>query len=147
MLQKIILSFLCLVILSGCAMNPPTPTQSPTPSSSSTLITQSPAPQPISSAKGLDAFEQNKRLGRGVNLGNALEAPMEGEWGVALKEEYFSLIKSAGFDSVRIPIRWSAHASQTPPYTIDTAFFKRIDWAIDQALENNLQLVIDMEQY
>jgi endoglucanase len=147
MLQKIILSFLCLVILSGCAMNPPTPTQSPTPSSSSTLIPQSSTPQPDPSVKGLDAFEQNKRLGRGVNLGNALEAPKEGEWGVTLKEEYFSLIKSAGFDSVRIPIRWSAHASQTSPYTIDTAFFERIDWAIDQALQNNLQVVINMHHY
>ena len=34
-----------------------------------------------------------KRLGRGVNLGNALEAPNEGEWGVTPKEEYFRLVK------------------------------------------------------
>ena len=30
-------------------------------------------------------FKQNELLGRGVNLGNALEAPKEGEWGVFLK--------------------------------------------------------------
>ncbi|WP_209388418.1 hypothetical protein [Rhodohalobacter sp. SW132] len=28
----------------------------------------------------MDAFEMNKVLGKGINLGNALEAPEEGEW-------------------------------------------------------------------
>ena len=41
----------------------------------------------------LDPYEQNKLLGRSVNLGNALEAPNEGEWGVTLKQEYSQLIK------------------------------------------------------
>ena len=53
-------------------------------------------------------------LGRGVNLGCALESPKEGAWGVVLKEEYFPQIKAAGFDSVRIPICWSAHAADSP---------------------------------
>lgn len=35
-------------------------------------------------------------LGRGINLGNALEAPREGEWGVVLEEEFFDLIADAG---------------------------------------------------
>jgi endoglucanase len=102
---------------------------------------------PSPASKGLDAFEQNKRLGRGVNLGNALEAPQEGEWGVVLQEDYFNLIKEAGFDSVRIPIRWSAHANQTPPYTIEEAFFERVDWAVNQAIQNDLQVVINMHHY
>ncbi|HKD37098.1 MAG TPA: hypothetical protein VKB78_09865, partial [Pirellulales bacterium] len=59
------------------------------------------------------------RFGRGINLGNALEAPHEGDWGVTLKESYFEAIASAGFDSVRIPVRWSAHAAESQPYTID----------------------------
>ena len=28
-----------------------------------------------------NAFLANKKLGRGINLGNALDAPKEGEWG------------------------------------------------------------------
>ena len=71
-----------------------------------------------------DIFAANKRLGRGVNFGNALEAPKEGEWGVTLKAEYFKAIKDAGFDSVRLPIKWSAHAKTTAPYTLDPAFLK-----------------------
>ena len=93
------------------------------------------------------AFDQNKRLGRGLNLGNALEAPREGQWGVILRAEYFRLIKEAGFGSVRIPIRWSARAAQRAPYTINPPFFERVDWAVDQALSNGLTVVINMHHY
>ena len=51
-----------------------------------------------------NAFHYNSLIGRGVNLGNALEAPEEGKWGVRLKEQYFDLIAGAGFTSVRIPV-------------------------------------------
>jgi endoglucanase len=86
-------------------------------------------------------------FGRGVNLGNALEAPKEGDWGVVLKEEYFRKIKEAGFDSVRIPIRWSAHADESAPYQIDPKFFDRVDWAIGQALKRRLVPIINMHNY
>lgn len=93
------------------------------------------------------AFAMNRRLGRGVNLGNALEAPSEGEWGVYLTETHLDLIPEAGFDSVRIPIRWSARAAAEPPYTIKPEFFERIDWAIDQALSRGLVVVINTHHY
>ncbi len=86
-------------------------------------------------------------FGRGVNLGNALEAPKEGEWGVTLKEEYFDHIKSAGFDSVRIPVRWSAHAGKEAPYTIEPAFLARVDWAVRQCMDRKLQAVLNIHHY
>jgi len=92
-------------------------------------------------------FERNYRIGRAVNLGNALEAPNEGEWGVTLKTEYFSLIKNAGFTAVRIPIRFSAHAAMDAPYTIDPTFLARVDWAVNQALDQGLVAIVDMHHY
>ena len=68
------------------------------------------AAEPNAAPAKPDPFKINTLLGRGVNLGNALEAPTEGEWGVVLKEEYFSIIKQAGFNSIRLPVRWSGHA-------------------------------------
>ena len=64
------------------------------------------------SSSDADAFADNRLLGRGINLGNALEAPYEGAWGVTLKELYFQVVKNAGFNSVRIPINWSATRNQ-----------------------------------
>jgi endoglucanase len=91
--------------------------------------------------------QMNKLLGRGVNLGNALEAPREGEWGVTLKEEYFDIIKQAGFNSIRLPVRWSAHAMAEKPYTIDHNFFKRIDWAVNCAISRNMPIMVNVQQY
>src|SRR5215469_18647927 len=93
------------------------------------------------------AFRYNRLLGRGINLGNALDAPHEGAWGVTLKADYFRLIRKAGFNSVRIPIRWSTHASTAAPYDIETDFFQRVDWAIGQALSRNLAAVINIHHY
>ncbi|HEY3288625.1 MAG TPA: glycoside hydrolase family 5 protein, partial [Anaerolineae bacterium] len=69
------------------------------------------------------------------------------DWGVTLEEVDFQLIKNAGFNSVRIPIRWSAHALKDEPYTIDPPFMARVDWTIEQAFTNGLAVVINMHNY
>ncbi len=94
-----------------------------------------------------DALNHNRLLGRGMNLGAALEAPREGDWGVTIKPDYFRIIKQAGFNSVRVPIKWSAHAASQPPYTIDAKFFDRIDEVVQQALDNGLVIVLDLHHY
>jgi endoglucanase len=105
------------------------------------------AVEPNATKSPADPFKMNKLLGRGVNLGNALDAPKEGEWGVTLKEEYFQIIKDAGFNSVRLPVRWSAHAMEQSPYTIDPNFMKRVDWAINCALSRNLPIILNIHHY
>jgi endoglucanase len=95
----------------------------------------------------LDPFVQNKKLGRGVNLGNMLEAPAEGDWGFYVEKRFFKLIKDAGFQSVRIPIRWSTHAGAASPFTIDKTYFARIDEVIGQALDQGLAVVINIHHY
>ncbi len=104
-------------------------------------------PIPAQAAQSLSANNFVKRLGSGINLGNALDAPVEGAWGVTLQPEYFSAIKSAGFSHVRLPVCWSAHALATPPYAIEPAFMERVAWAISQAKKNGLLVVLNMHHY
>jgi endoglucanase len=94
-----------------------------------------------------DAAHYNRLIGRGVNLGNALEAPREGDWGLKLEEDFFERIKKAGFSSVRVPICWSAHAAAEPPYEIDADFFKRIDWVIQQAVARDLVAILNVHHF
>jgi endoglucanase len=142
---------LVLVLLfAGCQTSPtpePTPTTTTVPATSTPVPTLTAVPTVTPVTSPLDPYEQAQKLGRGVNLGNALEAPREGAWGVVLQEEYFQLIGEAGFDTIRVPIRWSAHAAQTPPYTIDEKFFQRVDWVIENAFAQGLNVVINMHHY
>jgi endoglucanase len=94
-----------------------------------------------------DAFAANQSLGRGVNLGDALEAPRDGQWGVVIVQPYFELIKKAGFNSVRLPINWAAHARKNAPYTIDWQFFARVDKVVGWALEQDLVVILDFHNY
>jgi endoglucanase len=84
---------------------------------------------------------------RGINLGNMLEAPNEGDWGLTVQERYFDLIKEAGFDFVRLPVRWNAHADESAPYMIDPAFFARVDEVVNWALARNLAVIVDLHHY
>lgn len=86
-------------------------------------------------------------IGRCTNLGNALEAPTEGEWGLTLQESYFSVIAEGGFDTIRLPVKWSAHSDENAPYTIDPEFFDRIDTVIGWALDANLQVILNIHHY
>jgi endoglucanase len=76
-----------------------------------------------------------------------LEAPNEGEWGLTVQEDYFELIKTAGFDFVRLPIRWNTHAEESAPYTINPAFFARVDEVVSWAVAQGLTVIIDFHHY
>ncbi|HEY8923772.1 MAG TPA: glycoside hydrolase family 5 protein, partial [Polyangia bacterium] len=84
---------------------------------------------------------------KGINLGNRLEAPKEGDWGGTIQAEDFPFIAKRGFDHVRIPIRFSGHAGAAAPYTIDAAFFSRVDTVLDQATAAKLAVVLDLHAY
>ncbi len=137
--------------LIACTATPtptstPAPTDTPPTAAPTAVPTVTSAPRPTLAADA-DGFAALARLGRGVNLGNMLEAPNEGEWGLTVQADYFPRIRAAGFGHVRVPIRWSAHTAAEAPYAIDPVFFERIDWVIDQALANDLAVVLNIHHY
>lgn len=152
--MKWILSLIILFMLTGCSQPQApkmdeTPTQTPWPTiyfPPTSTPRPTATPRPLSEADQ-HAFEQNRRIGRGVNLGNALEAPSEGEWGMVLEEDFFNLIQQAGFNSVRVPIRWDAYASKEAPYTIDSKIFERVDWVVDQAVSRGLVTILNIHHF
>ncbi len=84
---------------------------------------------------------------RGVNLGNALEAPNEGDWGYRIELPHLDAIRDAGFDGVRLPVRFDAHAGSTPPYALGGNFWRRIDEIVEHALSLGLMVQLDMHHY
>jgi aryl-phospho-beta-D-glucosidase BglC (GH1 family) len=95
------------------------------------------------------AFEMNQQLGRGINMGNAFEAPSEDAWGNPWKPDYFEKIAELGFDHVRLPIRWepSERSMAESPFTISESFLERIQTVVDKALAEDLKIIINMHHH
>ncbi len=114
------------------------------------LLTSCTARTSLAAVQGKAIFpspDAGPNLHRGINLGDMLEAPREGDWGLRVRPEYFQLIQGAGFDFVRLPIRWSAHADSASPYTISPAFLARVDDIVGWALSSHLAVILDFQNY
>jgi endoglucanase len=91
------------------------------------------------------AFEQNKKLGRGVNVIGSDPIWMDASK-ARMTEKHFKLIKEAGFNNVRIvimPFRFSMNDT----FAIDPKFFTTLDWTIKQSLANNLMAIVDFHEH
>lgn len=109
------------------------------------LIIMSAALLSVCSAPGPAAEAAPFRVQRCVNMGNALDAPTEGAWGHKIDLQNFARIRAAGFDTVRIPVRWSAHLR--PQNQIDPAFLTRVDDVLSAALAADLKIVLNVHHF
>jgi endoglucanase len=80
-------------------------------------------------------------------MGNHLEAPREGDWGRAIAADDFTQIAAQGFQTVRLPVRFSNHALTTAPYTIEPAFMDRVEQVVDSARAAGLRVILDLHHY
>ena len=92
----------------------------------------------------ITAVEMRGLMGRGINLGNTLEPPTEGAWNNPRAETYyFADYKAAGFQTVRIPIRYDGYTERSAPYTITPTYLSRIQTLVDAALAQGLIVIIN----
>jgi endoglucanase len=80
-------------------------------------------------------------------MGNHLEAPNEGDFGRPINDTDFAAIAAEGFETVRLPVRWSNHADTNAPYAIDPDFMARVIEVVDQARAAGLRVVLDLHHY
>lgn len=92
-------------------------------------------------------WEMSRAMGPGINFGNMFDAPTEGYWDVTFKPEYVPTAWNAGFRTVRLPVRWSNHASAQFPYTIDPVFLSRVTSVVDQLLAQGFHVVLNMHHH
>lgn len=121
----------------------PTPTPPPMPAPTSTATTPSYTPAAAFSATTGATIP----VGKCVNMGNHLEAPTEGAWGRAIVDADFTVIKAAGFDTIRLPVRWSSHALAAAPYTIDATFLARVRHVVETARKAGLNIILNLHHY
>ncbi len=95
---------------------------------------------------GVDAFEQNRRLGRGVNIIGYDRIWRSFERG-RFKEKHFKLIKQAGFNTVRINLHSFRHMDKNNNFTLSEHWFEVLDWAVTNSLQNDLMVILDMHEF
>ncbi len=89
-------------------------------------------------------------LGAGWNLGNQLEAnlngvPNETAWGnPAVTQALIDRVQAAGFKSIRIPVSYLKHIGAGPNYTINAAWLNRIQEVVNYAYNRGLHVMINM---
>lgn len=87
-------------------------------------------------------------VGRCVNMGNHLEPPSEGEWGgKKIETADMDRIAKAGFNSIRLPVRWSTRAGKAAPYAIDPAFMKRVKSIVADARKAGLNVILNSHHF
>lgn len=102
------------------------------------------------------------KMGRGINIGNVLSAPVEGNWAAPLAETYIQDIASVGFTTVRIPIDFfgnrtsgdtsiysklagtaGSYNGSSSDYVVSSTYLDRVEEVITWALNNNLVVILD----
>ena len=92
-------------------------------------------------------WDLSRAMGPGINFGNMLDAPNEGDWGLTVMPEYIQAAWAQGFRTIRLPVRWSNHASGMYPYTIDTTFLNRVASVVDQMLGQGFHVILNMHHH
>ena len=100
------------------------------------------APAPaLAGATGLPA-------GHCINVAGHFETGRESGWGGKLLDEGdLRNIRAAGFDTIRLPVKWLGHSSPRRPYTIDPKWMARISEVVDQALANGLNVILNSHYF
>lgn len=101
-----------------------------------------------------------QKMGRGINLGNVLSAPVEGNWSGAATQQYFIDVANAGFTNVRIPVdffgyrtegdtsTYNNHESTTfegsrNDFIVNSTYLNRVEEVVSWGLEQGLVIILD----
>ncbi|MEM1582796.1 MAG: glycoside hydrolase family 5 protein [Candidatus Bathyarchaeia archaeon] len=94
----------------------------------------------------MNAYEQNRRLGRGVNI-LGYDPIWRSKDKARMRDEHFTLIRKVGFSSVRIALHPFRDGAITKDNKISDGWLKILDWAITQSLNNNLMVILDFHEF
>ena len=91
------------------------------------------------------AQEWTRDVVMGWNLGNSFECPMnETEWGnPKTTQAMIKAVHEAGFNAIRIPVRWINHVNNTTEMAVDDEWLARVKEVVDWALAEDMYVMIN----
>lgn len=94
----------------------------------------------------LDAFEQNRRLGRGVNI-IGYDPIWRSRDRARFQEKHFRLLKEAGFQSVRVNLQPFSRMDREQDWALNPQWLETLDWVVDKATAQGLQVILDFHEF
>ncbi|WP_310603564.1 cellulase family glycosylhydrolase [Anaerosporobacter sp.] len=89
-------------------------------------------------------------MGAGWNLGNSMEAvingtPSETAWGnPTVTKALITAVKNAGFNTIRIPVSYINYIGSGSDYTINSAWLSRVKEVVDYAYSQGMYVIINI---
>jgi endoglucanase len=93
-----------------------------------------------------DAFVQNQRLGRGVNIIGYDPLWRSRDQG-RFKTAYFQMLKDAGFNNVRVNLHPFRRMEAGNDYALPASWWETLDWATKNALQSGLMVILDLHEF
>ncbi len=115
------------------------------------IVLAAPLP-PASAAEGtparktVSAFEQNKRLGRGLNI-IGYDPLWRSRDRARFQDRHFRLIEEAGFNHVRINLHPWRDGKIDAENRLQQDWLETLDWAVRQASTHKLAVILDLHEY
>jgi endoglucanase len=103
-----------------------------------------------SRASAANASQVVYEMGAGWNLGNSLEAsvngvPSETAWNnPTVTKDLIKKVKASGFKTIRIPVSYLSKIGSAPNYAINSAWLDRIKTVVDYAHSEGLYVIINI---
>ena len=101
--------------------------------------------EPNNEGMTLSAQDWTRDVVMGWNLGNSLECPYtETEWGnPKTTKAMIHAVAEAGFNAIRIPVRWINHVNNTTDMIVNADWLARVKEVVDWCLEENMYVIIN----
>ena len=99
--------------------------------------------KPVDYSKGR---AMNKRLGRGINFGNSWDSQGTDDcgWGNCIQDGWFKIAKDAGFNSIRLPVRWDNDASGS---NVSSSRLAGVKADIELALAQGMVVIVNFHHH
>lgn len=106
----------------------------------------------------------NARLGRGINMGNSWDSKhssydaddgtynyggtdnLDANWSNPIDDSYFQIVADAGFNSIRLPVRWQ-HNSNPETHTVSDERLAGVKEDVQLAIDAGLAVILDFHHY
>jgi endoglucanase len=93
-----------------------------------------------------DVFVQCRELGRGVNV-IGYDPIWESFDKARFKKEYFGVIRTGGFDTLRVNLFPFSRMGAGPEYRLSDSWWDTMDWVVTNALAVHLNVIVDFHEF